>query len=138
MSPSAPASATASATVRPSSSPSRTVSPSPTTSPTGGTGGAVTATFHNDSDWGSGFTGTVTVRNNGTAAIHSWRVTWTWGGNQQITNSWNATVTSSGRGVTATNASYNGTIAPGGTTTFGFQATYSGTNTPPTLSASGS
>ncbi|HEY2673284.1 MAG TPA: glycoside hydrolase family 48 protein [Rugosimonospora sp.] len=139
VSPSATASATASASAsaRPSPTPSRTPSPTPSNSPTG-PAGAVTATYHVDNDWGNGFTATVTVRNNGTAAIHAWRVTWTWGGNQQITNSWNGTVTSSGRSVTATNASYNGTIAPGGTTTFGFQATYSGTNGAPTLTASGS
>jgi hypothetical protein len=143
VSPTASATISASATVRPSSSPSRTPtspSPSPSRPPSSSppAGGAVTATFHDDSDWGNGFVATVTVRNNGTAPIHSWRVTWTWGGNQAITNSWSATVTSSGRSVTATNAAYNGTIAPGGTTTFGFQATYTGTNGAPTLTASGS
>ena len=89
-------------------------------------------------DWGSGFVSNVTVKNNGTSTINSWRVTWTWAGNQQITNAWNATVTQSGQGVTAVNVSYDGTIAPGQSVSFGFQGTYSGTNAAPTLSASGS
>ncbi|WP_426514607.1 cellulose binding domain-containing protein [Dactylosporangium sp. McL0621] len=78
------------------------------------------------------------MKNNGTTPISSWRVTWTWAGNQQIGSSWNAGVTSSGRTVTAVNMNYNGTIPPGGSTSFGFQGTYSGTNTAPTPSASGS
>jgi hypothetical protein len=135
-SPSLTASATASASASASPSPSRSPSPSPSPSRTGGPG--VTATYHVDSDWGAGFVATVTVQNNGTTPINSWRVTWTFAGNQQITNAWNAATTQSGKVVTAVNMPYNGTIAPGGSTTFGFQATYSGTNAVPVLSASGS
>jgi chitodextrinase len=98
---------------------------------TGGSGCA--ASFHNDNDWGSGFNATITVTNTGTAATKGWKVTWTWGGNQQIVNSWNATLTSSGSSVTATNLGYNGAIAAGGNTSFGLQANYTGTNTAPTL-----
>lgn len=90
------------------------------------------------SDWGNGFVSNVTLTNNGTTTIHSWRVTWTWAGNQNITNGWNAQFTQSGGTVTAVNMSYNGTLAPGQSTSFGFQGTYSGTNSAPTLSASGS
>jgi chitodextrinase len=98
-------------------------------------GGAVTATYHVDSDWGAGFTATVTVTNNGTAPTASWHVAWSWAGNQKITNFWNAAVTQNGTGVAADNASFNAQIAPGTSTTFGFQASYSGTNTAPTLTA---
>jgi hypothetical protein len=136
-SPSVSATASATASASASASPSRSVSPSASPSPTGG-GAAVTATYHIDNDWGSGFVATVTVKNNGTTPISSWRVTWVYAGNQHITNSWNATVTQSGATVTAANANYNGTIAPGATASFGFQGTYSGTDSPPTLSASGS
>lgn len=143
---SAAASATASPSrsASPSASPSRSASPStspsrstsPSASPTG-TGG-VTATYSVQTDWGSGFVSNITVKNNGSSTINSWRVTWTWGGNQTITNFWNATITQSGQGVNAVNVSYDGTIAPGQSVSFGFQATYSGTNAAPTLSASGS
>ena len=47
---------------------------------------------------------------------------WTWPGSQTITNSWNATVTSSGAAVTANSLSYNGAIGVGGNTSFGIQA----------------
>ena len=69
-------------------------------------------------------------------ATKTWKVTWTWGGNQSIVNSWNATITSSGTAVTANNAAYNGALAAGGNTSFGFQASFSGTNTNPTLTCS--
>lgn len=99
----------------------------------GGGGGGCTASFHNDNDWGSGFTATITVTNTGTAATNGWTVMWSWGGNQQITNYWNATVTTSGTSVTATNLGYNNAIAAGGNTTFGIQVAYTATNAAPTL-----
>ena len=89
-----------------------------------------------DNQWANGFTSTVTVSNPGTVATKTWKVTWTWGGNQAITNSWNATVTSSGTAVTASSLAYNGAIAAAGNTAFGFQASFTGTNTVPTLTCS--
>jgi hypothetical protein len=127
-------------TVSPSATLSASVSPSMSSaSPsTPGGGGSVTATYRVDNQWSTGFTATVTVTNGGTTALSAWRVAWTWGGNQQVTNSWSGTVTQSGTAVTATNAAWNGAVAPGGSVSFGFQATYSGTNNAPTLTASGS
>ncbi len=107
---------------------------------TGGTGtsSGCTATYANSQDWGSGFTGTVTVKNNGTAATKGWKVNWTFPGNQTITSLWNGTYTQSGTAVTVNNTSSNGTISAGGTTTFGFNANYSGSNTAPALSCTAS
>ena len=112
-----------------------------TTATSGGSGGGptgVTASLHVDNDWGSGFTGTVTVANGGTTAIKNWTVTWTWPGNQTITNSWNATVSQSGAAVTATALSYDANVAAGSSTSFGIQVSYSGTNGAPTLSVTAS
>jgi cellulase/cellobiase CelA1 len=78
-------------------------------------------------------TANVVVTNTGTAATSSWTVGWTWGGNQTVTNMWNAISTQTGTSQKAANMSYNGAVAPGGTTAFGFQATYSGSNAVPTL-----
>ena len=103
----------------------------------GGTGGC-TAAYSVGSQWSNGFTANVVVTNTGTAATKGWKVTWTWGGNQQITNIWNAAESHSGQSETATNMSYNGVIAPGANTSFGFQAGYSGTNTAPTLTCTAS
>ncbi|ATB37764.1 Endo-1,4-beta-xylanase A precursor [Cystobacter fuscus] len=106
---------------------------SATTQSSGGGNGGCTATYQFDSEWGSGFGATVTVKNTGTAATKGWTVSWTFGGNQQITNMWNATSTQSGASATARNMSYNGVLQPGSSTSFGFQAAYSGSNAAPTL-----
>ncbi|MBG0565010.1 cellulase family glycosylhydrolase [Actinoplanes aureus] len=108
-----------------SPSPSVSVSPSPST-PTG----ACTATYAVTNSWPGGFQGTVTVKA-GAAAINGWTVSWTWPDGQRFTNSWNATVTSSGDAVTARNAGYNGRLAAGAEASFGFTASRGTTNTAP-------
>ena len=120
-------------TPRPSATP--TPRPSTTVPPSGGAA-RCSAAMRIDNQWGNGFTATVTVTNSGTVATKTWRVTWTWGGTQKITNSWNAAVTSSGTAVTANNMGYNGAIGAGGNTSFGFQASFSGTNSVPALTCS--
>jgi len=117
------------------SSPSAAISA--TTS--GGTGGSgCKAAYQIGNDWGTGFTANVTVTNTGSAATKAWKVTWTWSGNQQVTNMWNAANQQSGQNETATNMNYNGVIAAGGNTSFGFQAGYSGSNAAPTLTCTAS
>ncbi|HEY0499248.1 MAG TPA: glycoside hydrolase family 6 protein [Kutzneria sp.] len=110
---------------------------SATTSGSTGSSGC-TAAYQIGSDWGSGFTAGVTVTNTGSTATKSWKVTWTWSGNQQVTSMWNATNQQSGQSETATSMSYNGVIAPGANTSFGFQASYSGSNAKPTLTCTAS
>jgi glucose/arabinose dehydrogenase len=80
--------------------------------------------------WSSGFVTEVGVTNRGPART-SWTLTFTFPGNQRVTNAWNATVTQSGAQVTARNVTWNGSLPSGGTVTFGFQGTYSGANTRP-------
>jgi endoglucanase len=104
----------------------------------GGGTGVCTASYHVDNDWGAGFTVTVTVTDSGTTAIRGWKVTWSFGGNQTVTNSWNASFTQSGAAVTVANASYNGALSPNASTSAGFQATYSGSNAAPTLTCTAS
>lgn len=105
-----------------------------TSSAGGGGGGGCTATYSVVNQWSTGFTANVTVTNNGTVPTNGWKVAWTWGGSEQITNLWNGTLTGSGSSVTVANAGYNGSIAPAGNTSFGFQAASSGTDGAPTLS----
>ena len=96
--------------------------------------GACHVAYTDQNDWGSGFTGAVSVTNNGTTALNSWSLTWSFAGNQQLSQSWNATYTQSGSNVTLTSMSYNGTIAAGATVSgIGFNANYSGTNAAPTV-----
>jgi hypothetical protein len=101
--------------------------PSVTTPP-----GAVTCTVGwQVNQWDTGFTANLTVTNRG-PALSGWSLTWTFTGNQQITNFWNAVLTRTGAGVTARNLDWNANLSTNGSATFGFQATYSGTNTRPT------
>ncbi|MFJ3646891.1 glycoside hydrolase family 11 protein [Streptomyces murinus] len=104
--------------------------PPPTTPPPSGSG--CSATFTNSSDWGSGFTGSVAVQNNGSAAINGWTVKLTFPGNQTVSSLWNGSYTQSGNTVTVKNASNNGSLGAGAATSFGFNANYSGSNGAPT------
>ena len=86
------------------------------------------------STWPGNFSGGITINNTGTTAISSWTLTWTFAGNQQITQLWNGTETQSGQSVTVKNLSYNGAIPAGGSyNSAGFNASVTGTNTVPTI-----
>ena len=50
---------------------------------------------------------------------------------EQVSQSWNASVTQSGAAVTARNVGWNGALAPGASTAFGFLAGRSGADQPP-------
>ncbi|SFR05380.1 Aryl-phospho-beta-D-glucosidase BglC, GH1 family [Lentzea waywayandensis] len=82
------------------------------------------------SQWQNGFTANVSVTNVGDR-VDGWRLTWTWPSGQQVTQAWNATVTSSGSQVTAADAGYNKVIEPNAKVSFGFNGSWSGTNTAP-------
>ncbi|SCF77738.1 endo-1,4-beta-xylanase (glycosyl hydrolase family 10) [Streptomyces sp. MnatMP-M17] len=97
--------------------------------PTPTTGCAVT--YAVQSQWNTGFTANVTVRNTGTSPVNGWSLRWTWPSGQSVTQAWNATVTQSGAQATAVNAAHNAAIAPGGSATFGFNGAWSGGNTAP-------
>jgi cellulose 1,4-beta-cellobiosidase len=81
--------------------------------------------------WSTGFTGNITVTNLGDPISGGWNLTWTWPGNQQITQGWSATITQSGANVTAANPGWASSLATNATANFGFNANYSGTNTAP-------
>src|SRR6202522_1042386 len=89
------------------------------------------AAYSVTTDWGSGFTAAITVTDNGTSPITGWTLTYSYAGNQTLTNGWNGNWTQSGKTVTVTNESYNGSLAAGGTTSLGANFSYSGTNTAP-------
>ncbi|MFK0100358.1 cellulase family glycosylhydrolase [Streptomyces sp. NPDC091040] len=93
-----------------------------TTTGSGGNTGCK-AVYTVNGDWGSGFGVDVTVTNTGTAPATSWKLTWTYGGGQKITNMWNASYTQSGASVTVTSTDYNGGLAAGAHISFGFQGT---------------
>ncbi|MEV6302921.1 lytic polysaccharide monooxygenase [Actinoplanes sp. NPDC051861] len=113
-----------------SPSPSNPSSPSASPSNPGGSG-TCSATFAVTSSWQGGYQGEVRVTA-GSSAIKTWRVQLAYPGTPPIQQAWNATITTSGNTVTATNASYNGSVSAAGSTSFGFLA--SGAAATPTLS----
>ncbi|KAB8145974.1 hypothetical protein F8S13_02535 [Chloroflexia bacterium SDU3-3] len=104
--------------------PDPSITPTPTASP----GCAVRYAVN---QWGTGFTANITIANTSAAPLDSWTLAWAFGGDQQISNAWNAAVTQTGSSVVAKSMPYNASIAAGGSTSFGFQASYSGSNAAP-------
>ncbi|MFI9242434.1 endo-1,4-beta-xylanase [Streptomyces sp. NPDC053086] len=94
--------------------------------------GACSAAYSVTSQWNTGFTGQVRISCSG-ASLSSWKVSWSYGGGQRITQAWNATCAQSGAAVSCANASYNGMVADGGSVTFGFNGSWSGSNPVPTV-----
>lgn len=83
------------------------------------------------SQWQGGFSTNVSVTDQGDA-VTSWRLTWSFGAGQTVTQLWNGNVTQSGAQVSVTNAAYNGAIASGGSVSLGFNGTWTGSNPAPT------
>jgi mannan endo-1,4-beta-mannosidase len=129
-------STTSPSSASPSSVSPSSASPSASSSSPAGTK-ACSATYSVVGQWTGGFQGDVKVTA-GSAAITGWKVTWTYANGQTITQSWSATVASSGSSVTATNVSYNGSLAAAASTDFGFIGSWTGTNSVPTLSCTAS
>lgn len=98
--------------------------PTPQPSPTPTTGSGLEVRVEVVSDWGSGRTVDVTVRNTGTSAIADWSVAIPWAGSAG--SPWNAVGGVKNGVLTASNASWNGALAAGASTTFGFTDTTAG------------
>lgn len=120
---------TAGPTSVPTSTPAPTAQPTATAAPSG----ACTVAYVIRTQWDVGFTADVTITNNAASAVNGWTLTWTFPGNQQVTQIWSASYTQTGQSVSVRNLDYNGTLgANGGSTTLGFNGSYSGTNAKPT------
>ncbi|MBT8224879.1 MAG: cellulose-binding protein [Dactylosporangium sp.] len=115
-SPSASASASASGSTPPVTSPSQ--SPTSTTQ-------SCTATYVVTGSWQGGFQAEIEVTA-GPAAIDAWTVAWTLAEDQSITQSWNATIVTSGTAVTATGVAWNRALPASATTSFGLIGTGGG------------
>jgi hypothetical protein len=87
-------------------------------------------------DWGAGFTTNVHVANLGDP-VNGWTLTFSFAGNQRLTQGWSATWTQAAgsSNVSAVNAPWNGSLGSGAATDIGFNAAYSGSNVAPTAFA---
>ncbi|MEV4385535.1 cellulase family glycosylhydrolase [Micromonospora sp. NPDC049580] len=88
---------------------------------------AATVVFSVTNNWGSGYQGQVTVTNDTSAPISSWRVEFDLPAGSSISQSWNAQQATSGNHYTFSNVSWNGTLGAGASTSFGFLVNGSGT-----------
>ncbi|MFB9800449.1 endo-1,4-beta-xylanase, partial [Streptomonospora salina] len=82
-------------------------------------------------EWGSGFTGQITVTNDGGSALNGWDLEFDFPGGQQITNGWSADWSQSGSTVTASNTDWNGSLPAGESVSIGFNADHSGSSAEP-------
>ena len=115
-------------TSTPSTPPSSSTPSSPPSSSPGS--GACHIAYARTNEWAGGFTANVNITTS--QAVSSWTVGFTYGGDQQITNSWNSNHTQSGKSVTLTNVSYNGSIGAGQTLTgVGVQGTWTSSDADP-------
>ncbi|MBX6355273.1 MAG: cellulose binding domain-containing protein, partial [Micromonosporaceae bacterium] len=111
--------------------------PTPTASPTPTSSTPAPATCRVSyavNDWGNGggFGGAISITNTGTAPVNGWTLRFTFPGNQQVTQGWNATWSQQGQAVSAVNLPWNATLAPNASVSIGFNGSYSGTNPQPT------
>jgi endoglucanase len=91
------------------------------------------ATYAIQSSWTGGFTATVTLTNTGTVPFGGWTVTFTYPGDEQVTNLWDAYYTQSGETVAAHDPFDTGqTVDPGGSYSYGMQGTYTTSDAVPT------
>jgi len=89
-------------------------------------------TYQVQSHWAGGFVAGVTITGTSSATISGWTLTFTFGGDQRITNAWNTTVSQTGSSVSLTNVGWNATIQPGHSVSVGFQGTWQTSNGTPT------
>jgi endoglucanase len=87
---------------------------------------AATAAFTVTNSWDNGYQGQMTITNDSSSQITSWRVEFDLPSGTTVNQAWSAQQTVSGNRYTFTNAAWNGTLAPGATTSFGFIANGTG------------
>jgi len=103
----------------PSTTPSTTAAsatPTTTNPPTTSSGTSnneFAVAYKISNNWGNGANVDVTITNNGSNSISNWNLSWTFSGNQKISNLWCGKYTQTGANVTVTNESWNSNIQPG-------------------------
>lgn len=89
---------------------------------------AASATFSKESQWSTGYVGKMTVLNDATSTITSWRVEFDLPASTTIANHWGASLVRTGNHYAFTNLPWNGTLAPNASTWIGWVA--NGTDAP--------
>ncbi|NJO50945.1 MAG: hypothetical protein HC840_17560, partial [Leptolyngbyaceae cyanobacterium RM2_2_4] len=91
-----------------------------------------TVAFSVNNDWGSGFTGGMSIKNDGANSLKQWTLEFE--ASFEITNIWNAEIVSkTGNRYVIRNTSWNSNISPGQSISFGFNGSKAnGTTVKPT------
>lgn len=125
-----PATPTPTPTPTATATPTPTPTPTPTSTPAPSTESSVTVNYTTSSDWGSGFTGSIVLKNTGASTVQDWVLEFDF--DRSIDSIWNATVEShSGTHYRIKPESYNRVISSGGRTSFGFTGNPGNVSSPP-------
>ena len=90
--------------------------------------GGCTTTATVTGSWSGGYQLAIVVKNTGSSPLSGWTSSFSFEGDQKVSNSWNAVVSQNGRQVTANNEGHNGILAAGASTSWG--AIVNGANLP--------
>jgi Glycosyl hydrolase family 12/Cellulose binding domain len=104
--------------------------PPPSTAPAAASA-SCTVTYSVAHTWPGGLQAQAVLTNTSTSPVNGWTLTWSFAGDQRITDLWNGDFTQSGERVSVTNAPYDATIAPSASVTIGFTGTSTGSDPPP-------
>ncbi|RYY73614.1 MAG: carbohydrate-binding protein [Gammaproteobacteria bacterium] len=85
---------------------------------------SASCTYTVDSEWATGFTASITIKNDTSSPINNWNVNWKYTTNR-MSGGWNANFSGTNP-YTATNLSWNSNIAVGQTVSFGLQGEKNG------------
>ncbi len=90
-------------------------------------------TYAIQSAWAGGFTASVALANTGTSPFGGWTVSWTFPGDQKVTNLWSALYTQTGETIAAHDPFDSGATVPAGSSvSFGMQGTFTASDAVPT------
>ncbi|MFF0311060.1 cellulose binding domain-containing protein [Streptosporangium sp. NPDC004379] len=93
--------------------------------------GSCSVRLTKQSDWGSGYVGSIDITNNG-APVSGWTLAFGWPRAwQSLGSGWSAVWTQNGQDVKAVSEPGNGSLATGATATIGYVGNYSGPNVLP-------
>ncbi|HSC66496.1 MAG TPA: cellulose binding domain-containing protein [Cellvibrio sp.] len=91
----------------------------------GGAAAAAKCEYVVANEWGSGFTASIRITNDGTAPVSGWALSWSYSDGSRVTSSWNATLTGTNP-YSAGPVGWNSNIAVGSSVEFGVQGTNGG------------
>ena len=86
---------------------------------------SATCLYSVESEWDTGFVGSITINNNTDSAITTWSLSWEYSDGSTVDSLWNAKFSGTAP-YSAKNLSWNGNIAIGKSVTFGFSGTKGG------------